>query len=168
MIEQLNTTIIESNKGGPLESESDDEDELRRTELDIAVFDFCISSIKQKVYKQRYINPLLHFTSILGIGSDSGSWIACYSFTRFLAGFIWCGRVLMLEHLFKGEPLEDESESEYEYDISIRNDRNETAVERFLDGYRTWLADGIYSPMSAIIYWMSFGRGYRKRENRTV
>jgi hypothetical protein len=71
----------------------------------------------------------------------------------------------MLEYLFEGEPLEDESESEYEYDTSIRNDRNETAVERFLDGYRTWLADGTYSPMSAIIYWMSFGRGYREREN---
>jgi hypothetical protein len=71
----------------------------------------------------------------------------------------------MLEHLFEGEPLEDESESEYEYDTSIRNDRNETVVERFLDGYRIWLADGTYSPMSAIIHWMSFGRGYREREN---
>jgi hypothetical protein len=152
MIEQLDAAITEGNKGRPLKSESDNEDELRRTELDIAVFDFYINSIKQKVYKQRYVNPLLHFTSVLGIGSDSGSWIAYHSFTRFLAGFIWCGRVLILEHLFEREPLEDESESEYEYDTSIRNDRNETAVERFLDGYRTWLTDGTYNPMSAIIH----------------
>jgi hypothetical protein len=51
MIEQLDAAITEGNKDGPLESESDDEDEFRRTELDIVVFDFCISSIKQKVYK---------------------------------------------------------------------------------------------------------------------
>ena len=46
MIEQLDAAITEGNKGRLLESESDDEDELRRIELDIAVFDFCISSIK--------------------------------------------------------------------------------------------------------------------------
>jgi hypothetical protein len=74
----------------------------------------------------------------------------------------------MLEHLFEGESLEDESESEYEYDINIRNDRNETVIERFLDGYRIWLTDGIYSLMNVIIYWMSFGCGYRERENRAV
>ena len=132
------------------------------------MFDFYISLIKQKVYKQRYVNPLLHFTSVLEIGLDSGLWITCYSFIRFLVGFMWCGKVLILEHLFEGELLEDESESEYEYDINIRNDRNEIVIERFLDSYHIWLTDRIYSSMSVIIHWMSFGRGYHERENEAV
>jgi hypothetical protein len=45
--------------------------------------------------------------------------------------------MLILKYLFEGEPLEDESESKYKYNTSIRNDRNETAVERFLNSYCT-------------------------------
>jgi hypothetical protein len=152
MIEQLDTVMAEDDGIGKLPGNYE-EDENRRTELDVVVFNFCISLIKQKVYKQRYVNPLFHFTSILGIGSDAISWITCHSFTRFLTGFIWCNRMLILEHLFEGEPLEDESGSKDESDSdSINDKRNEAVVERFLIGYRTWLADGTYTPMSVIIY----------------
>jgi hypothetical protein len=45
--------------------------------------------------------------------------------------------MLMLEHLFEGELLEDESRSEDESDLdSINDKRNEAAIERFLIGYR--------------------------------
>ncbi|KAH7187165.1 hypothetical protein DER44DRAFT_620036, partial [Fusarium oxysporum] len=71
--------------------------------LDQAVCRFCISSIKQKLGRKQYRNPLLHFTAVLGIKED-GNWVPAHSHTRFLAGFLWCGRVLMLEHFFEDDP----------------------------------------------------------------
>ncbi|KAK2684344.1 hypothetical protein QWA68_016956, partial [Fusarium oxysporum] len=55
--------------------------------LDQAVCRFCISSIKQKLGRKQYRNPLLHFTAVLGIKED-GNWVPAHSHTRFLAGFL--------------------------------------------------------------------------------
>ncbi|KAH7113461.1 hypothetical protein B0J13DRAFT_681771 [Dactylonectria estremocensis] len=78
-------------------AEEEEEEDLDRKELDKAVFDFCICSLKQKLGRKSYDNPLLHFTAVLGIDRAGEGWIPSHSHTRFLAGFLWCGRVLMLE-----------------------------------------------------------------------
>ncbi|KAL5592492.1 hypothetical protein FOBRF1_013518 [Fusarium oxysporum] len=88
---------------GREEGEEGEEDDPDKEALDEAVFDFCIKSIKQKLGRKQYHNPLLHFTAVLGIKED-GTWVPSHTHTRFLAGFLWCGRILMLEHFFEDDP----------------------------------------------------------------
>ncbi|KAH6982547.1 hypothetical protein EDB80DRAFT_656946 [Ilyonectria destructans] len=122
--------------------------------LDKAVFRFCIGSIKQKLGRKQYHSPLLHFTAVLGITED-GKWIAAHSHTRFLAGFLWCGRVLMLEHFFEEDVYDSEDST---CDTSL------AALDQFQQGHRAWLATGSYSTFSTIIQWITYGRGYRNHE----
>lgn len=156
------------------DDDDDDDDEHgnpERDALDLAVFQYCISSIKQKLGKERYRNPVLHFTAVLGIDRSCETWIPSHSHTRFLAGFLWCGRVLMLEHFFEGDDdgeLDESGESgesgESDEGLSCEEARLDT-IDRFQEGHRRWLADGSYTPFSAIIQWMTYGRGYRQQEN---
>ncbi|KAF4342471.1 hypothetical protein FBEOM_3588 [Fusarium beomiforme] len=122
--------------------------------LDQAVCRFCISSIKQKLGRKQYRNPLLHFTAVLGIKED-GNWVPAHSHTRFLAGFLWCGRVLMLEHFFEDDPYDSEDSA---------CETSFAAIERFHEGHKAWLTSGSYSPFGTIIRWMTYGRGYRNNE----
>ncbi|KAJ9413909.1 hypothetical protein QL093DRAFT_2594845 [Fusarium oxysporum] len=141
--------------GGSAEGRDEGEEEDPDKEaLDEAVFDFCIKSIKQKLGRKQYHNPLLHFTAVLGIKED-GTWVPSHTHTRFLAGFLWCGRILMLEHFFEDDPYDSEDST---YDTSF------AAIDRFQKGHRNWLATGSYTPFSAIIQWMTYGRGYRNQE----
>ncbi|RYO95092.1 hypothetical protein DL762_000285 [Monosporascus cannonballus] len=64
---------------------------------------------------------------------------------------MWYGRLLMLEHIFEGQP-----DDPYEMDVDI--------IERFKDEYREWLADGSNIPFSTMIRWMSYGKGHRRKE----
>ncbi|KAK2685260.1 hypothetical protein QWA68_015647 [Fusarium oxysporum] len=90
--------------GGSAEGrEEGEEEEPDKEALDKAVFDFCIKSIKQKLGRKQYHNSLLHFTAVLGIKED-GTWVPSHTHTRFLAGFLWCGRILMLENFFEDDP----------------------------------------------------------------
>ncbi|OBS17295.1 hypothetical protein FPOA_12210 [Fusarium poae] len=139
---------------GEGEEEEEEEEDPDKEALDEAVFDFCIKSIKQKLGKKQYYNPLLHFTAVLGVKED-GTWVPSHTHTRFLAGFLWCGRILMLEHFFEDDP----------YDSDDSNcDTSFAAIDRFQKGHRDWLATGSYTPFSAIIQWMTYGRGYRNQE----
>ncbi|RBA11843.1 hypothetical protein FPRO05_14159 [Fusarium proliferatum] len=136
------------------EGEEGEEDDPDKEALDEAVFDFCIKSIKQKLGRKQYHNPLLHFTAVLGIKED-GTWVPSHTHTRFLAGFLWCGRILMLEHFFEDDPYDSEDST---------CDTSFAAIDRFQKGHRDWLATGSYTPFSAIIQWMTYGRGYRNQE----
>jgi hypothetical protein len=70
--------------------------------LDQAVFEFWVAILKQQVAFKVYVNPLLHFTAVLGINDETGGWAQAKHFTASLAGLVWYGRVLMLEHIFEG------------------------------------------------------------------
>ncbi|EWY79916.1 hypothetical protein FOYG_16980 [Fusarium oxysporum NRRL 32931] len=109
--------------------------------LDQAVCRFCISSIQQKPGRKQYYNTLLHFTAVLGIKED-GNWVPAHSHTGFLAGFLWCGRVLMLEHFFEDHPYDSE-DSVCEMSFA--------AIERFHKGRHEWLTRGSYSPFGTIV-----------------
>ncbi|KAH7190511.1 hypothetical protein DER44DRAFT_797014 [Fusarium oxysporum] len=141
--------------GGSAEGrEEGEEEDPDKEALDEAVFNFCIKSIKQKLGRKQYHNPLLYFTAVLGIKED-GTWVPSYTHTRFLAGFLWCGRILMLEHFFEDDPYDSEDST---------CDTSFAAIDRFQKGHRDWLATGSYTPFSAIIQWMTYGRGYRNQE----
>lgn len=151
--------------------------------LDGAVLAFCICSVKQRLSKWAYVSPLLHFTSVLAIDVTGQRWMPAHSFTRHLAGFLWCSRVLMLEHLFAAydrhgsdggadgsadgsdpDPA-DSSSSEFRYSCTdTEDDVAAEAIDNFQEGRRAWLADGSYAVISTIIEWMSYGHGHRMRE----
>lgn len=72
---------------------------------------------------------------------------------------------MMLEHFFKGDTGEsdnsdgsDNSDEESDCEVSFK------AIDRFHEGHHQWLVDGSYTPFGLIIQWMTYGRGYRKRE----
>lgn len=167
-------------------SEEQDPDEEM---LDRAVFSFCIYSLEQKICRRVYDNPLLHFTSVLAIGPTKTLWMPAHSFTRSLAGILWCSRVLILENSFapydgvsEGNDSEDsedgsdhneddEDSSDEDDDGDDGNDSDGTeaevtgeAVENFARAHRDWLCDGVYSPISTVIEWMAYGRGFRRQE----
>ncbi|KAG4275400.1 hypothetical protein FPRO04_14400 [Fusarium proliferatum] len=163
IIQRLDTVADKKNKQGQQQvmkdsgegdREEGEEEDPDKKALDEAVFNFCIKSIKQKLGRKQYHNPLLHFTAILGIKED-GTWVPSHTHTRFLAGFLWCGRILMLEHFFKDDPYDSEDST---------CDTSFAAIDRFQKGHRDWLATGSYTPFSAIIQWMTYGRGYRNQE----
>lgn len=127
-----------------------DEDHQERCRvLDRAVFEFWIASWKQNVAFQVHVNPLLHFTAVLGI-RELGGWVEASSFTSMLAGLLWCGRVAMLEHIFETLP-DDPAEL------------TTVHLEHFFNQYRQWLVDGTHTPFSTIVRWMAYGKGYREK-----
>ncbi|KAH7202714.1 uncharacterized protein BKA55DRAFT_547469 [Fusarium redolens] len=60
--------------GGSAEGGEEGEEDPDKEALNEAVFNFCIKSIKQKLGRKQYHNPLLHFTAVLGIKED-GTWV---------------------------------------------------------------------------------------------
>lgn len=42
--------------------------------------------------------PLIHFSGVLGIQKDTLAFIKAYSYTPLAAGFIWAGRLFLLEY----------------------------------------------------------------------
>ncbi|KAM0540363.1 hypothetical protein ACHAO7_011272 [Fusarium culmorum] len=147
--------VKRSEEEGRIEGKEADLDNNPEFEaLDRDVCRLYLSCIKQKLGRKQYRNPLLHFTAVLGIKED-GSWAQAHSHTRFLAGFLWCSRALMLEHFFEDD-LYDSEESACETSFA--------AIDRFHEGHKAWLTSGSYSPVGTIIRWMTYGRGYRNNE----
>ena len=66
-----------------------------------------------------------------------------------------------------GVPCDSDSEDESDLgdgDHTEHEDASFEAIAQFQEGPRQWLADGSYTPFSAIIQWITYGRGYRKQE----
>ncbi|CAJ2500810.1 Uu.00g036630.m01.CDS01 [Anthostomella pinea] len=135
--------------------DNDDKAERQARALDRLVFLFYIGSLEQKVAFDVYINPLLHFAAVLGIDRPQRAWKQAKDYTGQLAGIMWCGRLLMLEHVFKDQP-EDPSEIDAKM------------AEQFKEEYRQWLADGSHIPFNTMIRWMLYGKGHRRKESGTA
>ncbi|KAH7012637.1 uncharacterized protein B0I36DRAFT_221660, partial [Microdochium trichocladiopsis] len=135
--------------------EEDEKDDRIGDPIDQAVMAFCIRSLQQKVAVQLFDNPLLHFTCVLGIsgGRKSYAWRPATEYTTQIAGLVWCARLLLLEHIFGAEECSEDIGPE--------------AIEYFLAQHRDWLADGSFSPFSAMIRMMAYGKGFRKKEGGT-
>ncbi|KXJ84800.1 hypothetical protein Micbo1qcDRAFT_181347 [Microdochium bolleyi] len=123
--------------------------------IDRVVMAFCVESLQQKVAVYLFHNPLLHFTAVLGISSSRKgyAWRPATEFTTQVAGLVWCARLILLEHIFESEKAGE--------------DMGEEAIEHFRTQHRDWLADGSFSPFSAMIRIMTYGKGYRKKEGGT-
>lgn len=83
--------------------EDGDDETPEREAPDLAVFQYCIGSTKQRLGRKHFWNPLLHFIAVLGIGRSSDPWIPSHSHIRFMAGFLYCERILMLESFFEDD-----------------------------------------------------------------
>ena len=129
--------------------------EKEKEMLNQKIFEFCIALLKQKVAFNVYVNPLLHFTAVLGIDATRYTWKQAKDYTGQLAELMWCGRMLMLEHIFKDQPDDPEQ-------IGV------DMVEQFKDRYQRWLADGSNTPFSTMTRWMSYGKGFRRKEGGTA
>jgi hypothetical protein len=114
---------LEMMAGGEDEGDGGDE---QTAALDQAVFEFWVVILKQKMAFKVCVNPLLHFAAVLGINDETGGWTQAKHFTASLAGLVCCGRVLMLEYIFDGQPEE----------VTI------DMVEEFKGEYRQLMADG--------------------------
>ncbi|KAH7010574.1 uncharacterized protein B0I36DRAFT_370192 [Microdochium trichocladiopsis] len=123
--------------------------------IDRVVMAFCVESLQQKVAVYLFHNPLLHFTAVLRISSSRKgyAWRPATEFTTQVAGLVWCARLILLEHIFESEKAGE--------------DMGEEAIEHFRTQHRDWLADGSFSPFSAMIRIMTYGKGYRKKEGGT-
>jgi superfamily II DNA helicase RecQ len=153
IVDQLDAMADEEDEEGEEGEEGEEkEGDGQTAALDQAVFEFWVAIFKQKVAFKVYVNPLLHFAAVLGINDERGGWTQAKHFTSSLAGLVWCGRVLMLEHIFDGQPEDPEK-------ITI------DMVEQFKEEYRQWMADGTHTPFSTMIRWMSYGKGFRNKES---
>jgi hypothetical protein len=101
------------------------------------------------------VNPLLYFYVVLGINDVKGTWSEAKHFTASLAGLVWYGRMLMLEDVFQDAP---DNPDEVTVDM----------VEQFKAQHAQWLADGTHTPFSTMTRWMSYGKGFRKKEGGTA
>jgi superfamily II DNA helicase RecQ len=149
LLEQVNAELT---RLGPVRDDIPAEERAEREgELDQGVFRYCMSMLRQQVAFKLYVNPLLHFAAVLGINNPTGGWAEPKHYTASLAGLVWCSRMLMLEDVFQDSP----------------DDPNEVTVdmvEHFKAQQRQWLADGTNSPFSTMIRWMTYGKGFRKKE----
>jgi hypothetical protein len=93
--------------------------------------------LRQQVTFQVYVNPLLHFCAVLGINNKTGGYSEVKHYTASLAGMTWCGRILMLKHVFQDAPVD-------------LNEVSIDMVEQFKAVQRQWLADGTHTPFSMI------------------
>jgi superfamily II DNA or RNA helicase len=153
LLEQVNaelTRLGPVKEDIPAEACAELEAELE-AELDQVVFRYCISMLRQQVAFKPYVNPLLHFAAVLGINDATGGWAEPKHYTASLAGLVWCSRMLMLEDVFQDSPDDP-------------NDVTVDMVEHFKAQQRQWLADGTHSPFSTMIRWMTYGKGFRKKE----
>ena len=149
---RLETIHAELTALGPLEEDLDPDEQAEiEAALDIAVFEYCIAMLRQQVAFSVFVNPLLHFAAVLGINDVKSSWAEPKHYTSSLAGLVWCGRVLMLEDVFRDAPVDP-------------NDVTIDLVELFKEQQRLWLADGSHTPFSTMTRWMSYGKGFRKKE----
>ena len=153
LLEQINEELT---RLGPVRGDlSAEECAEVEAELDQAVFQYCISMLRQQVAFKVFVNPLLHFAAVLGINDVTGGWAEPKHYTASLAGLVWCSRMLMLEDVFQDSP-EDPNE------VSV------DMVEQFKAQQRQWLADGTHSPFSTMIRWMAYGKGFRTKEGGTA
>jgi hypothetical protein len=66
----------------------------------------------------------------------------------------------MLEHFFQGVLCDSDSDDDSDLGDGGRSEHEKAsfeAIAQFQEGHRQWLADGSYTPFSAIIQWMTYG-----------
>jgi hypothetical protein len=101
-------------------------------------------------------SPLVYFTGVLGIHLQTLMYRTAYLFTPVLAGFIWIGRLLMLEYALPEQAwtiLKWPSKASY---------KDQTA--RFKEIRDRYLCRGGFHPMGRMIEILRYGRAVARKE----
>lgn len=99
----------EAEEGEPDEGEEVEEGVVanrRAAALDRAIYRFLVSSIKQNVGGNAYVNPLLCFCAALGIRKQPLGYAEPQLYTGMLAAVLWWARLVLLEAAFEGQTCE--------------------------------------------------------------
>lgn len=111
---------------------------------------FFVASLKQHVGGRVYANPLLCFSAAPGIRSRPVGYAEPHLYTGLLAAVLWWSRLFFLEAGFEAQPrgLEDVGAE---------------AVVKCQEEFAKWMFVGIHTPISMILAWMAYGRGWRQQ-----
>jgi hypothetical protein len=101
-------------------------------------------------------SPLVYFTGVLGIHRYTLMYRTAYLFTPVLAGFIWIGRLLMLEYAL---PARAWSSLGWPAKASYKDQG-----ARFKDVRDRYLCRGGFHPMGRMIEMLHYGRGIARKE----
>jgi hypothetical protein len=89
------------------------------------------------------LSSLIQYLAVLGIDTQTNRLRTAKNYSYILASVIYCTRVLAIEKLLPVVGREEQTEEER---------------DRFLDMRKKYLADGSYSPMSAIISLLAYSK----------
>ncbi|KAL6160847.1 hypothetical protein ACJQWK_12002 [Exserohilum turcicum] len=90
-----------------------------------------------------FSSGLVQYLAMLGIDTQTNRLRTAKNFSYMLAGVVYCVRVLAVEKVLPAVEREDQTEED---------------MEQFLDMRKKYLADGSFSPMSAIISLLAYGK----------
>jgi superfamily II DNA helicase RecQ len=118
----------------------DDSDATAQTS---ALLDSMTSFILTGYGNDAMSTGLVQYLAVLGIDTQTNRLRTAKNYSYMLAGVVYCTRVLAVEKLLPAAEREDQTEE----------DR-----DRFLDMRKKYLADGSYSPMSAMLSLLAYGK----------
>jgi hypothetical protein len=101
-------------------------------------------------------SPLVYFVGVFGIHQHSLMYRTAYIFTPMLAGFIWIGRLLILEYALPGERWEVLKWP------AKTSDKDQT--QRFRQIRDKYLCRGGFHPMGYLIETLRYGRAIARKE----
>ncbi|KAF1359099.1 hypothetical protein EJ07DRAFT_32587, partial [Lizonia empirigonia] len=114
----------------------------RGTQMD-ALLKSIGSFIFTKYHPEALSTGLMQFLAVLGIDSDTGRLRTAKHYSYMLAGMVYCVRVIGAEELLPG---------------GQRNTQTEQGRDRFVEMRHKYLADGTFTPMSAMISMLAYGK----------
>ena len=109
---------------------------------------FIFQSIKGL---DRFDSVMVHFGAILGINEEGTNLLLGDRCSFKFAGFIYCIRVLFLEHVLP---------------TSMRKDMTPQDLDRFLEMRAKYLVVGSYNPTGELIKWLSYGKVMKFAEDQ--
>ena len=125
------------------------------------LFELCIRFLTSNIISKKddvFASLLVHFTALLGIDSSTGAFRDPYSYTSYLAGITWIGRILLLEYALPLEP--------YQYlgwpDRGAYPDHG----QRALMVHQTYVIRDTYYPMAEILSLLSYGQAINRSQKR--
>lgn len=91
----------------------------------------------------------MQYLSVLGIDTQTNRLRTAKNYSYMLTGIVYCTRVLAVEKLLPAAQRDEQTEAER---------------DQFLESRKKYLADGSYSPMSAMLSLLAYGKYAAMRE----
>ncbi|KFZ19433.1 hypothetical protein V501_00662, partial [Pseudogymnoascus sp. VKM F-4519 (FW-2642)] len=117
---------------------SGEDDETQVQKMSALMMSMILQSLKGL---DRFDSPMIHFAAVLGIVEEENRLRRGDEYSYMLAGFMYCIRVLFVEHALPAATREEQT----------RDD-----IDRFLELRRGYLVVGSYSPCSFLIKMLGY------------